>query len=325
MNTLSFDSERCKRIRQQLDSYLSNELLVETATEIVRHLESCEACSRDLESRMRVRDALQRAVAKQPVSDSVRAGVLRKLRESQSRSLVRTTGRRWAVGLAAIAFLLFSLFAGEWLSLHRGEQLIASILKLGVSDHLICAIKGHNYPELANSPDQIRKKLGAPYAPLLQVVQERLPGFEVLEGHVCSIPGSNRKYVHFITRGQGTILSVILTERNGASLPKGKFLASAESAGLSIYEDHLSGMEIAGFESAQYFAFVISDLSQKQVLQLARGLAPALNEKLHTTALILTPNANDWAADGVNRPILTETRECHEKSRCRVQEQRHNG
>jgi hypothetical protein len=156
-------------------------------------------------------------------------------------------------------------------------------------------------------------------------VQERLPGFEVLEGHVCSIPGSNRKYVHFITRGQGTILSVILTERNGASLPKGKFLASAESAGLSIYEDHLSGMEIAGFESAQYFAFVISDLSQKQVLQLARGLAPALNEKLHTTALILTPNANDWAADAVNRPILTETRECHEKGRCRVQEQRQNG
>jgi len=284
MNTLSFDSERCERIRQQLDSYLSNELLVETATEIVRHLEGCEACSRDLESRTRVRDALQRAVAKRPLSDSVRAGVLRKLRESQPRSLMRTTGRRWAVGLAAIAFLLFSLFAVEWLSLRRGEQLIASILKLGVSDHLICAIKGHNYPELANSPDQIRKKLGAPYAPLLQVVQERLPGFEVLEGHVCSIPGSNHKYVHFITRGQGTILSVILTERNRASLPKRKFLASAESAGLNIYEDHLSGMEIAGFESAQYFVFIVSDLNQEQMLQLARGLAPDLNETLGTDA-----------------------------------------
>jgi Putative zinc-finger len=306
MNTLSFDSKRCERIRLQLDSYLSNELLVETATEIVRHLESCEACSRDLESRMRVRDALQRAVAKQPMPDSIRAGVLRKLRESQPRSLLRTTGRRWAVGLAAIAFLLLSLFAGEWFSLHRGEQLIASILKLGVSDHLICAITGHNYPELANSPDQIRKKLGAPYAPLLRIVQERVPGFEVLEGHVCSIPGSDRKYVHFITRGQGTILSVILTERNGASLPKGKFLASAESAGLSIYEDHLSGMEIAGFESAQYFAFVVSDLSQHQVLQVARELAPALNERLCVTGHILTPSANDGVADSMTPRILTE-------------------
>jgi hypothetical protein len=43
-------------------------------------------------------------------------------------------------------------------------------------------------------------------------------------------------------------------------------------------------MEIAGFESAQYFAFVVSDLSQNQVLRLARGLAPALNETLQTTA-----------------------------------------
>jgi len=32
MNTLSFDSKRCERIRLQLDPYLSNELLVETAT-----------------------------------------------------------------------------------------------------------------------------------------------------------------------------------------------------------------------------------------------------------------------------------------------------
>jgi hypothetical protein len=289
MNTLSFDAKRCERIRQQLDSYLSNELLVETASEVMRHLECCEGCSRDLESRMRVRDALQQAVANRPVPDAIRADVLRKLRESQPRSFASVGVKRWALGLAAVVFVLLSLFAAEWSSLRRGEQLIASILKLGVSDHLICAIKDHNYPELANPPDQIRKKLGPRYAPLLQVVQERLAGFEVLEGHVCSIPGSDRKYVHFITRGQGTILSLILTERNGASLPTGKFLTSAESAGLNIYEDHFGSMEIAGFESAQYFAFVVSDLSQKRVLQLAQGLAPALNEKLHTTALMPTP------------------------------------
>jgi Putative zinc-finger len=282
MNSLSFDSRRCELMRQYLDSYLSNELLVETASEVVRHLESCESCSRDLESRMRVRDALQRAVVNRPVPDSVRADVLRSLRESQPRSFVRPSATPWAIGLACIAFVLLSLFTAKWLSLRRGEQLVASILKLGVSDHIVCAIKGHNYPEVANPPDQIRGKLGVRYAVLLQVVQERLPGFEVLEGHICSIPGSNRKYIHFITRGQGTILSVILTDRNGASLPKGQLLASPESAGLSIYEGHHSGMEIAGFESAQYFAFVVSDLSQNQMLQLARGLAPALNETLQT-------------------------------------------
>jgi len=201
--------------------------------------------------------------------------------------------------LATAALVLFGLFAAEWLNLRRGEQLIASILKLGVSDHVICAIQGHNYPEVANRPDQIRERLGARYAPLLQVVQQRLPGFELLEGHICSIPGSDRKYVHFITRGHGTILSVILTERNGAALPRANLLLSEDSRGLGIYKDHLSGMEIAGFESGQYFAFVVSDLNQKELLQLARGLAPALNETLNTTARLLLPTATTkWAKLG---------------------------
>src|SRR5246127_4132350 len=297
MNNLSFDSKPCEQMLQYLDSYLSNELLVETASEVVRHLESCESCSRDLESRMRVRDALQRAVVNQPVPESVRADVLRRLCESQPRSFVRPSTTRWAIGLASIAFILLSLFAANWMSLRRGEQLVASILKLGVSDHIVCAIKGHNYPEVANPPDQIRNTLGVRYAFLLQVVQERLPGFEVLEGHICSIPGSDRRYVHFITRGQRTILSVILTERDGAALPTDKLLLRADSGGLRIYRDHLSGMEIAGFESGQYFAFVVSDLNQKELLQVARRLAPALNEALRTTVHLLPPNATTKWAD----------------------------
>ena len=285
MKTLSFDSKRCEPIRQYLDSYLSNELLVETASEVVRHLENCEPCSRDLESRTRVRDALQRAVANRPVPDSVRADVLCSLRKCQPRSFLHLSARTWAVGgLAGIALALFILFGLLWSGLNRGKELVASILKIGVSDHLLCTIKGHNYPEAANPPDEIRKKLGARYAPLVQVVQKRLPGFEVLEGHICS-PQGNREYVHLITRGQGTIVSVILTKRNGASLPTVKSLLSDESAGLSVYQDHISGMETAGFESAQYFVFIVSDLGQNEVRQLARGLAPVLNETLRSTAL----------------------------------------
>jgi len=300
MNPLRFDSKRCERIHQLLDSYLSNELLVETASDVVHHLEGCERCSRDLESRICMRDALQRAVASRPMPESLRANTLRKLRSAQPRSFAGVGVKGWALGMAAVAVILcFSLFASQWLSLRRGQQLIANILKLGVSDHLICAIKDHNYPEVANPPDQIRKRLGVRYASVLQVVQERLPDFEVLEGHICSIPGSDRKYVHFITRGKGTILSVILTERNGATLDREKLLVTVESGGLGIHENHLSGMEIAAFESGQYFAFVVSDLSKKELLQLAWRLAPALNEALHTTARMLPSNTTTkWAELG---------------------------
>jgi len=86
---------------------------------------------------MRVRDVLQRAVANRPMPESMRANILRTLRDSQRRSLSRVAVKRWSLGLAAAAVVLFGVFAAEWLNLRRGEQLIASILKLGVNDHLI--------------------------------------------------------------------------------------------------------------------------------------------------------------------------------------------
>ena len=103
----------------------------------------------------------------------------------------------------------------QGIRLERGRQLVSSVLTLGVSDHIQCAIKGHNYPEVASPSDQLRKKLGPEYAGLLPIVQQKLPGFQVLEAHICQVPGSPRNYIHFITRGQGTILSVILTKRDG--------------------------------------------------------------------------------------------------------------
>jgi hypothetical protein len=157
---------------------------------------------------------------------------------------------------------------------------VASVLALGVSDHLQCAIKGHNYPDIANPPEQLRQKLGPQYAGLLAVVQQELPGFEVLEAHICSVPGSPRKYIHFITRGRGTILSVILTRSEGAQFPHGRGFRSGASGSINLYEAHLEGMNAAGFESKRYLGFVVSDLSQAITVQIASALAPPLKAAL---------------------------------------------
>jgi hypothetical protein len=157
---------------------------------------------------------------------------------------------------------------------------VASVLALGVSDHLQCAIKGHNYPDIANPPELLREKLGPQYAGVLEVVQQNLSGFEILEAHICSVPGSPRKYVHFIARGHGTILSVILTKSEGAQLPKRWALRSGASGSINLYEAHLEGMNVAGFESKGYLGFVVSDLSQAATLLIANKLAPPLKAAL---------------------------------------------
>jgi putative zinc finger protein len=283
MNVLNFDSKHCERIRRQLDAYLSNELLVETTGEVLKHLEGCEACSHELESRARLREALRRAAARQLPPEDLREVIHQRLTGSQRGFLWELRVPGWALALSTLALLVITGTLGQqWWRLQRGRQMVASVLTLGVSDHLQCAIKGHNYPEVAHTPDQLRQKLGSQFAGLLPVVESRLSGFQVLEAHICSVPGSPRKYVHFIARGQGTILSVILTKREGESLPAGRFLVARAPGGVDLYKAQLEGFSVAGFESSEYFGFVVSDLSQNEVLQVATALGPSLRNALDT-------------------------------------------
>jgi putative zinc finger protein len=207
MNVLDFDSKPCHRVRRQLDAYLSNELLVETTSELLKHLEGCEACSGELESSARVREALQKAIARQLPPAYLREAIHQRLRSAQPRFGFHVT--TWMVALASLALVLVA--GQQWLRLWRGRQVVASVLTLGVSDHLHCAIQAHNYPEVANPPDQLRQKLGPEYAGLLPVVEDT---------------------------------------------------------------------GVAGFETNEYFGFVVSDLGQDEMIQLAAWLAPALRNAL---------------------------------------------
>ena len=281
MNALNFDSKQCERIRRHLDAYLSNELLVETTSDVLRHLESCEACARELETRTRVREALRRAVASQIPPEELRQSIQRRLRMTRLGFLGGSRRLAWGVALAGLAVIVLGAIATQqWISVLRGRRIVAAVLALGVSDHLQCAIKGHNYPDIANPPELLRKKLGPQYAGVLEVVQQNLPGFEVLEAHICSVQGSPRKYVHFIARGHGTILSVILTRSEGAQLPNGITLRAGTSGSVNLYEAHLEGMNVAGFESKGYLGFVVSDLDGNTTMQIANELAPPLNAAL---------------------------------------------
>jgi anti-sigma factor (TIGR02949 family) len=281
MSALNFDSKQCERIRRNLDAYLSNELLVETTSEVLRHLESCEACSRELETRAKVRDALRRAAASQVPPEELRQAIQRRLRKAQVGFWGGSRRLTWAVALAGLlVVILASMAAQQWIRVLEGRRIVAGVLALGVADHLQCAIKGHNYPDIANPPQLLRQKLGPRYAGALEAVQQNLPGFELLEAHICSVQGSPRKYVHFIARGHGTILSVIVTRRDGEQLPQRAPFQSKVAGSINLYEAHLENMNVAGFESKAYLGFVVSDLDRNTTMQIASDLAPPLKAAL---------------------------------------------
>ena len=211
--------------------------------------------------------------------EELRQSIQRQLRNTQPGISEGTRWLTWAVAVVAV-IVLGGIVVQQRTQVQRGRRIVASVLAIGVSDHVQCAIRGHNYPDVANPPEVLRHKLGPQYAGLLAVVQQNLPGFEVLEAHICSIPGSPRKYIHFITRGHGTILSVILTGNEGAKFPNGRMFKSGNSGGVDLYEAHLDGMNASGFESKGYLGFVVSDLSQAAVMQIASRLAPPLKAAL---------------------------------------------
>ena len=158
MKVLNFDFKQCERVRRQLEAYLSNELLVETTGEVLKHLESCKGCSRELEARTRVREALQRAAARQSPPEYLREAIHQRLRSAQPRFLRGFHATTWAVALASLALVL--VVGQQWLRFCRGRQLVASVLTLGVADHLHCTIQAHNYPEVANPADQLPQETG---------------------------------------------------------------------------------------------------------------------------------------------------------------------
>jgi anti-sigma factor (TIGR02949 family) len=280
MNVLNFRSGQCERVRERLDAYLSSELSVETTADVLKHLESCAACAAELESRTRVREALKRAVCRQPAPVHLEETVRRSLRQTRHWFWGEPRTAKWALAFASFAAVVLAGLTQQVIRVRSARQLIASVLSLGVSDHLHCAIQSHNYPDVANPPDRLRQALGPSYAGLLPVVREQLPDFEILEAHICSVPGSPRKYVHFIARGRGKILSVILTGRDGKSLPEGRFLEAKTSGGVNLYNARMNGTDVAGFESGQYFGFVVADLGKEAVLQIATRLAPPVRDEL---------------------------------------------
>src|SRR5262245_43657518 len=58
----------CHEFREIADSYLSNELIVETNHEVIFHLEQCANCRRELSARREVRNKLRDAFINSPAN-----------------------------------------------------------------------------------------------------------------------------------------------------------------------------------------------------------------------------------------------------------------
>ncbi len=127
--------------------------------------------------------------------------------------------------------------------------------------------------------EAMSRKLGPEYIGLVSLAKERVPSeFDVVVAHQCTFNG--RRFIHLILKNQETVLSLAITRKEGEVFPLNGLRAAMNVSDVPLYKSRIQNMEVAGFETRDYLAFVVSDLREKENSQIASSLAPAVRDFL---------------------------------------------
>ena len=257
---------QCRDVRELADSFLSEQLLVETNHELLRHLETCRDCRLDIAGRRAMRDRLRAAFASAEdlrARPELKAELLTKLRPSQTAIEIsrRSVLQSW---WALAAGLALAAGGGLFVRNSSSRSRLAALARDAAGDHQNCAVK-FNLAERPIRLEDAGRRYGAPYAALATfeppVVDRSL---EILERHSCVYQG--RRFGHVVFRYGGALTSLLVT--NGAP-PAAPGLEPTDS-----------GPAVASLPAGRFLGFVVADLDRQQVLRLAQTLAEPLSRHL---------------------------------------------
>jgi anti-sigma factor (TIGR02949 family) len=295
MDVIHFNEKMCEKIRRYFDSYLDNELLVETNHEVLRHLSACPDCRKVLDARARLKQTVKRAVEQETAPALLLASVRSTIR--RRRSFFDPGPRQWAMAAVAIAVLVaggviavrtVNFFAPVMDSGRDSLELISvqaqEVMRVGLVDHVHCAIVAGKWKEFLSfehmKEETSRSAMGPEFIGLIPLLKERLgSNFQIVQGHRCVT--NHRRYIHVIlTGGKGTILSLVITEKNGEAFNRAGIAATLVASGVPLYRAYEGQLEIAGFETNRYLAYVVSNLDREGSLKVASDLVPPVYEFL---------------------------------------------
>jgi hypothetical protein len=255
---------QCRDVRELADSFLSEQLLVETNHELLRHLETCPDCRVDIDGRRAMRDRLRAAFGRaddlQPRPEfaaELRAGLRPASPAISRRSLLQSW---WALA-AGVA-----LAAGGGLFVRRSSSRtsLTTLAREAAGDHQNCAVK-FNLAERPIPLEEAGQRYGAPYAALATFEPPAVIGsLETLERHSCVYEG--QRFGHVVFRYRGAVTSLLITDGTPPRKPE-----------LEAYD---AGPAVASFRAGRFLGFVVAALDPQDVLRLAQTLEEPLSRQL---------------------------------------------
>ena len=278
---------QCDQFRQLADSYLNNELIVETNHQINSHLEHCSECRHELAARRELRTKLQQAFANAPenqmrpefaarLNERLRDQALGKHRDSVTSAQVSQPFSRRRTSLLAVAASLV-LAAGIGLVLFRYiskpsppvgpvSLVKTELARSAVGDHRDCAI----HFRLAEKPIDLEvagRKYDPVYIDLTKVVLSQ-GDVELVEDHSCVY--ESRRFAHIVLKYHGRLVSFLVTD--AATETKPQSLSQSQVIACSQFD----GYQVSCFQTGRHAVFIVSDMSEGDNLSLARALAPSV-------------------------------------------------
>ena len=178
----------CQHVHEVMDSYLSEELSVETNHRVLRHLAECPDCSGELKRRQRLRALLSETLDVAVDADRVRARITHAVdREQRSWKRVARLGAVAATLAAAVAV---AYWAGS-------SRVDAAAYDDSAEDHIACALA---YPDgTAYDRDRAAQNLVSPFEHIVDAVGLSHGIYHVIDAHMC--PYTGRNYAHVVIRG----------------------------------------------------------------------------------------------------------------------------
>lgn len=295
----------CEQVQSRLDAYSGGELSAAINDEIGSHLEHCADCTEALEERARAKNYLQRAVRSETAPDALRQKIQNRIRANQPQAVAPfaqiTPSSAWITPPLAQRRLVFAavpllavLCLGAWgiySMWHRGQSSSAiheatsvdralsaqtsGLLDIGLGDHIHCALES-GFADQHSTLEEMAHNLGADYSDLVPLMKEKAgAAYEVVVAHHCLY--GERQFVHLILRNGETVLSLVITRKNGDSFSnKGSNSAASYASGVPLYQGRLRDFEVAGFETDSHLAFIVSNLKAADNLQVASNIAPSV-------------------------------------------------
>lgn len=312
---------QCSDFHKIADSYLGDELLIETNHEVISHLEACPACRRELAARRELRVQLRAAFANSAALQPTPAFTNRlhaQLRAQALHEATTVTWRQWiAIAASVLLFVTIGLLAmqngtrntaTEVAGNEGGNQnqtaevtlpsppsstmrdavrlFIVEASGLAAGNHRDCAVD-YKLAEAPISLDEAGRKYDRAYINLTSAVMsgqsELARQLQFVEAHSCVFEG--KRFGHVVLKEGNHLISVLVTDLDNA--PAEIAAQSSPEASQAIVNSSVEGYQVSYLATAKHGIFIVSDLEAARNSQIAGILAPSVYDHVKRTERLM--------------------------------------